>query len=114
MAVLVSDSLALSFMLFTQNLHDFNRSFFIIDALICMVAIAGSRFAERTIVTGSRSLRDRTGRRTLIVGAGRAGRSMMRELRETAGERVVGVVDDNPQLRRRSIHGIKVLETTPE
>ena len=28
---------------------------------------------------------------------------MMRELRETAGERVVGFVDDNPQLRRRSV-----------
>ena len=35
--------------------------------------------------------RDRTGRRTLIVGAGRTGRSLMRELRETAGERVVGL-----------------------
>ena len=29
----------------------------------------------------------------------------MRELRETAGERVVGFVDDNPHLRRRSVHG---------
>ena len=29
-----------------------HRSFFIVDALICMVAIAGSRFAERTIVIG--------------------------------------------------------------
>jgi len=114
LAVLVSEFLALSFMVFTQTLYDFNRSFFIIDALICMVAIAGSRFAERTIVTGTRSVRDRTARRTLIVGAGRTGRSMMRELRETAGERVVGVVDDNPHLRRRSIHGVKVLGTTSE
>ncbi len=39
---------------------------------------------------------------------------MMRELRETPGERVVGFVDDNPQLRRRSVHGIKVLGTTHE
>ena len=53
-----------------------------------------------------RSYRDRTGRRTLIVGAGRTGRSLMRELRETAGERVVGFVDDNPQLRRRRVHGV--------
>ena len=113
-AVLVSEFLALSFIVFTQDLYDFDRSFFIIDALICTLAIGGSRFAERTLVTGTRSVRDRTGRRTLIVGAGRTGRSMMRELRETAGERVVGFVDDNPRLRRRSVHGVKVLGTSGE
>ncbi len=59
-------------------------------------------------------MRDRTGRRTLIVGAGRTGRSLMRELRETAGERVVGFVDDNPRLRRRRVHGVPVLGTTAE
>ncbi len=66
------------------------------------------------LVIGSRSVRDRTARRTLIVGAGRTGRSLMRELRETAGERVVGFVDDNPRLRRRSVHGVKVIGTTHE
>jgi UDP-GlcNAc:undecaprenyl-phosphate/decaprenyl-phosphate GlcNAc-1-phosphate transferase len=114
MAVIVSEVVALSFMVLTQNMRDFDRSFFIVDALICMVAIAASRLAERTIVTGTRSVRDRAARRTLIVGAGRNGRSMMRELRETAGERVVGFVDDNPHLRRRSVHGVKVLGTTGE
>src|SRR5262249_41034763 len=79
----------------------------IVDALICMVAIVGSRLAERTMVIGTRSVRDRTARRTLIVGAGRTGRSLVRELRETAGERVVGFVDDNPRIRRRSVHGVK-------
>jgi FlaA1/EpsC-like NDP-sugar epimerase len=95
-------------------MRDFSRSFFIVDALICMVAIAGSRFAERTVVTGARSVRDRTGRRTLIVGAGRTGRSLTRELRETAGERVVGFVDDNPRLRRRRVHGVPIIGTTHE
>jgi FlaA1/EpsC-like NDP-sugar epimerase len=74
-----------------------------------MVAVATSRFAERALVVGARSVRDRTGRRSLIVGAGRTGRSLMRELRETAGERVVGFLDDNPRLRRRRIHGVGVL-----
>jgi FlaA1/EpsC-like NDP-sugar epimerase len=113
-AVIVSELVAVGFMVLTQNMRDFGLSFFIIDALICMVAIAGSRFAERTIVSGTRTVRDRSGTRTLIVGAGRSGRSMMRELRETAGERVVGFVDDNVQLRRRSVHGVRVLGTTGE
>jgi UDP-GlcNAc:undecaprenyl-phosphate GlcNAc-1-phosphate transferase len=113
-AVILSEVVALSFMVLTQNMRDFERAFFIVDALICMIAIGGSRFAERAIVTSARSVRDRTGRRTLIVGAGRTGRSLMRELRETAGERVVGFVDDNPRLRRRRVHGVPVIGTTKE
>ena len=52
--------------------------------------------------------------RRLCIGAGRTGRSLMRELRETAGERVVGFVDDNPRLRRRRLHGVPVVGTTAE
>ena len=113
-AVVVSEVVALSFMTQTQNMRDFHRSFFVVDALVCMVLVAGSRFAERAIVTSARSVRNRTGRRTLVVGAGRTGRSLMRELRETAGERVVGFVDDNPRLRRRRVHGVKVVGNTRE
>ena len=78
--------------------------FFIVDALICVVVIVGraSPSADRA---RPQALRDRAARRSLIVGAGRTGRSLMRELRETAGERVVGFVDDNPRLRRRRVHG---------
>jgi FlaA1/EpsC-like NDP-sugar epimerase len=39
---------------------------------------------------------------------------LMRELRETAGERVLGFVDDNAQLRRRRIHGVPVVGGTHE
>jgi UDP-GlcNAc:undecaprenyl-phosphate GlcNAc-1-phosphate transferase len=113
-AVIVSEAVAFGFMDVTQNMRDFHLTFFIVDALICMVAIGGSRFAERLIVSGSRSMRDRTGRRTLIIGAGKTGRSLMHELRDTAGERVVGFVDDNPGLRRRSVHGVKVIGSTSE
>jgi FlaA1/EpsC-like NDP-sugar epimerase len=34
---------------------------------------------------------------------------MLRELRETPGERVVGFVDDDPRLRGRRLQGVKVL-----
>ena len=46
--------------------------------------------------------------RVLIVGAGRSGRALARELAETPETRVVGFVDDNPALRRRRIHGVTV------
>ena len=40
-------SCALAYMVLTQDMRDFSRSFFIVDALICTVAIGASRFAER-------------------------------------------------------------------
>jgi FlaA1/EpsC-like NDP-sugar epimerase len=45
----------------------------------------------------------------VIVGAGRGGRSLLRELRETAGEQVVGFVDDDQRLARRRLQGVPVL-----
>ena len=57
---------------------------------------------------GARAGAERRGRRSLIVGAGRTGRSMLRELRETPGERVVAFVDDDPRLRGRRLNGVRV------
>jgi UDP-GlcNAc:undecaprenyl-phosphate/decaprenyl-phosphate GlcNAc-1-phosphate transferase len=113
-AVAVSEVVTLAYMAVTQNLGDFSRSFFIVDALLCSAAIGASRLAERALVTGLHSYRSRTGRRTIIVGAGRTGRSLLRELRETAGERVIGLVDDNPSLRRRRVYGVPVIGGTHE
>ena len=70
------------------------------------------RFAERAIVHAVELARHREGRRVLIVGAGRGGRSLLRELRETPGERVVGFVDDDPGLRNRRLNGVRVAGST--
>jgi UDP-GlcNAc:undecaprenyl-phosphate/decaprenyl-phosphate GlcNAc-1-phosphate transferase len=113
-AVVLSELVAFAYLASTRTLGDFSRSFFIIDALICVGVVSVSRLAERTIVTGFRSYRSRVGRQAIIVGAGRTGRSLMRELRETSGERVLGFVDDNPRLRRRRVHGAPVLGGTHE
>jgi FlaA1/EpsC-like NDP-sugar epimerase len=113
-AVAVSEVATLGYIAITRPLGDFSRSFFIIDALVCAAAIGASRLAERAVVTGLHARRSRSGRRTLIVGAGRTGRSLLRELRETDGERVIGLVDDNPSLRRRRIAGVPVLGGTHE
>ena len=113
-AVIVSELIGLSYIVLTQDTADFSRSFFIIDGLLCAAVIAGSRLVERALVTGVRTYHARSGQRTLIIGAGRTGRSLMRELRETTGERVVGLVDDNPRLRRRRVHGVPVVGGTHE
>jgi len=113
-AVALSEIVALAYMSMTRTLGDFSRSFFVVDALLCIATVGASRLAERALVQTLRSYRARAGRRTLIVGAGRTGRSLQRELRETAGERVLGFVDDNPHLRRRRVQGVPVVGATHE
>jgi UDP-GlcNAc:undecaprenyl-phosphate GlcNAc-1-phosphate transferase len=114
-AVVVSEVVAYLILDATQTWGPFPRSIFVIDALICTVVVGISRFWERGFV---RIVSWATGRearrRSLIVGAGRGGRSLLRELRETQGEQVVGFVDDDARLARRRLQGVPVLGGTTE
>jgi UDP-GlcNAc:undecaprenyl-phosphate/decaprenyl-phosphate GlcNAc-1-phosphate transferase len=108
--VVGSQLAAVGFLAATQKWADFPRMVFVIDALLCTILIGASRFSHRglaRLMVVFHRTRDR--RLTLIVGAGRGGRSLVRELRETPGERVVGFVDDDPVLRSRRLLGTPVL-----
>ena len=73
---------------------------FLIDALLCTALVGASRLALRLLPETLGHRGDR--KRVLIVGAGRAGRGLARELREGSDERVVGFLDDNPRVRRKT------------
>jgi UDP-GlcNAc:undecaprenyl-phosphate/decaprenyl-phosphate GlcNAc-1-phosphate transferase len=109
-AVVLSEGATFLFIWATVPWNGFPRGIFLIDVMLCSLLIGISRFWERgfnqilSLFVG-RSTRHRT----LIVGAGRSGRSLLRELRETPGEQVVGFVDDDPQIRRRRIQGVSVV-----
>src|SRR4051794_9848777 len=109
-AVVVSEVVAYGFLAATQVWGSFPRSVFVIDCVLCTVLIGASRFWERAASRFLGSFLARgTRQRTLIVGAGRAGRSLLRELRETPGEQVVGFVDDDSRLRGRRLQGVPVV-----
>ena len=111
-AVVLSEIAAFVFLALTVTWNGFPRSTFVIDALLCSLLIGASRFWERAVAHALRSLVGRGDqRRVLIVGAGLSGRSLLRELRETPGERVVGFVDDDPAVRGRRIQGVPVVGT---
>ncbi|VEG89725.1 polysaccharide biosynthesis protein [Legionella spiritensis] len=68
-----------------------------------------------------RLYRDRNGReewtagesrRVLVIGAGHAGESLVRDLKRTHNYFPVGLVDDNPRKRGMEIHGVRVLGAT--
>jgi UDP-GlcNAc:undecaprenyl-phosphate GlcNAc-1-phosphate transferase len=114
-AVAFSGLLAFTFLQATGAIGDLPATIFVVDALLATVLIGASRFGERAIDGMLESLSSSgERRRTLILGAGRAGRSLLRELRETQGEQVVGFVDDDRALRRRRIQGAPVLGATAD
>ncbi len=85
---------------------------FLIDALLCTALVGASRLTLRLFPETLGHRGDR--KRVLIVGAGRAGRGLARELREGRDERVVGFLDDNPRVRRRRILGVSVVGSLDE
>jgi UDP-GlcNAc:undecaprenyl-phosphate GlcNAc-1-phosphate transferase len=114
-AVVLSEGAAFLFTWATVPWDGFPRGIYLIDVLLCSFLIGLSRFWERAFARGLASLVGRGDRRrVLLVGAGRSGRSLLRELRETPGERVVGFVDDDLVLRRRRIQGAPVIGSLDE
>jgi UDP-GlcNAc:undecaprenyl-phosphate/decaprenyl-phosphate GlcNAc-1-phosphate transferase len=109
-ACLLSEAAAFLFTWGTVPWNGFPRGTYLIDFMLCSFLIGISRFWERGVARGLSSLVGHgRQRRVLIVGAGRSGRSLLRELRETPGERVVGFVDDDAALRRRRIQGASIV-----
>lgn len=84
-----------------------------IQAVLVLLGASAARLAARVYLY-VRSQRSPGGRRVLIVGAGNAGSLLLRELhnRTELGMSVVGFLDDNRSLMRRTISGVPVLGTT--
>jgi UDP-GlcNAc:undecaprenyl-phosphate GlcNAc-1-phosphate transferase len=89
-------------------------SVFVIDALLLLLAIAGSRFGFRLLRKVVPLQQQRGGRRVVIYGAGDGGELLFRELRNNAElQRVpVAFLDDDPGKAGRMLHGLAI--TAPD
>jgi UDP-GlcNAc:undecaprenyl-phosphate GlcNAc-1-phosphate transferase len=112
-ACAISEAVAFGIFVATRDLGPLSVRIFLVDALICAAVVCAARLSWR-LFPELGAARNRSRRRLLIVGAGQAGRSLARELRETGEAKVVGFVDDNLSVRRRRIHGVRVLGTIDE
>lgn len=89
------------------------RSVVILDWMITIALVAGVRIGIRLLREGShrRATQGSDRRRALVIGAGEAGERLVRAIESSPAPEysVVGFVDDDPRLQRRSIRGIRVL-----
>jgi len=108
-AVALSVPVTVAIVAATRTFGDFPLEIFVVDALLCTTLVAGSRLVLRLLPHAGGRVPAAARERILIVGAGRSGRALARELAETRDRRVVGFLDDNPDVRRRRVLGVKVL-----
>ena len=99
------------------GLHGYPRSIFIIDSLVLIFFMGGSRLSYRLW----QSVRQGKGRKqVLIYGAGDAGEMIVRDIKNNGARydyKPIGFIDDNPSNVGRRIHGVPVLglrEDMPE
>lgn len=105
--------------------ESFPRSVFLFDLVLTFLLIGGIRFVVRAYNESFRfSTVPAPSRRVLVVGAGRTGMAIVREMRANlargrrAGDSIsaayepVGFVDDDPQKQDLRVDGVPVLGTT--
>lgn len=108
-AALVGTGLILTVLFLFTRLQGVPRSVFPLYAILLGVGLGLPRFFYRW--ARDRHLYIDTGRRALVVGAGRAGEMLVRDLlRDSSGTvRPVGFVDDKAAMRGREIQGVRIL-----
>lgn len=93
------------------------RSVPILDAMLTLLYVGGSRFAVRLAFTLRRRMQGRAaGKPVLLIGAGEVGAMIARDLRSNPQLRLdpVGFLDDDPHKRAALIQGLPVLGTHAE
>jgi len=91
----------------------FPRSLYMLDLMVCMFGTGGLRLVARATSRFSSQARSKKEdlKRTLIYGAGDAGMSLFREIRNNArlAYRICGFIDDDPSKVGLRIAGVPVL-----
>jgi len=85
-------------------------------SLLLMAFLCGARLTLRYHwdKQGKQFDVDESVKRVVIVGAGNAGESLIRDLQRTHEYLPVGLVDDDPKKRGLEVHGVRVFGTIPE
>lgn len=114
-AVALATFLVIPVFYLTSLLPQIPRSILPLYCLILVTILCSGRLARRTYREGLvLQGRESSAKRVLIIGAGHAGESLVRDLKRTNNYWPIGFVDDNPARRDMEIHGVAVLGTIAE
>ncbi len=111
--VILGSVLSIVAILLLYRFQNFSRAVFIVDGIILLFAIVGSRLAFRLFRELLPVSHSAEGRRVLIYGAGDGGEMVLRELRNNPewNYRPIGFVDDDPLKNGKIINGLQVYDS---
>ncbi len=111
-AVIIGSIASVLAVLFAFRFEGVSRAVFVLDALVLLLVLAGSRMAFRLFRQLLPAPNARDGCRVLIYGAGDAGELLLRELLNNPRLQYapVGFLDDDPKKKGKVIHGLRVFE----
>lgn len=110
--VVLGSVLSVVAVLLFYRFENFSRAVFVLDCIILIFLLVGSRLAFRLIREMLPIPHGNDGRRVLIYGAGDGGEMVLRELRNNSdlNYQPVGFVDDDPLKKDKMINGLKVYD----
>lgn len=114
-AVATATVIVIPLLYFTSLLQYIPRSVLPLYAMILIAMLCGARLLFRSHWDNKNAKTSSSEvKRVLIVGAGHAGESLIRELKRTPSYVPVGLVDDSASKRGLEVHGVCVLGTIPK
>jgi len=113
-AVMVGIVFSATIIFIATRMEGVPRSVFPLYGLLLISLLGGSRFIVRW--SKDRGIYGDNAKRVLIVGAGRAGEMLVRDLLRAKDDlyQPIGFVDDNKSKQGREIHGVRVLGACDE
>ncbi len=108
-AVVVGSSITFVSVFLFYRLLDIPRSILILYPLFLFLGLSGPRLIYRWIKDRHLYLRQSQGGAALIIGAGRAGEMLVREMLREKEYIPIGILDDSESKIGRDLHGIRVL-----
>ena len=109
-AVVAGSIVSVVIILFKFRFQGFSRTVFLLDAMVMLTFLAGSRIAFRFFRQVLPAADKEDGKRVLIYGAGDAGELLLRELLNNRELRYapIGFMDDDANKHGKLIHGFRV------
>ena len=108
-AVLSGAVLTFVFMFIWQRLEGVPRSVLVLYPVILTLALATPRMLYRWLKDHHLNLTTHERKRALLIGAGRAGELLVRDLLKSGPYEPVGFLDDAERRQGQEIHGIRVM-----
>lgn len=108
-AVVTGTLIVLILLFIWQRLEGVPRSVMVLYPMLLIAGLSMPRLAYRWLKDHRIDLSTQSGKKALVIGAGRAGELLVRDMLKGGDYAPVALLDDNPKKHGLEIHGVRVV-----